>query len=203
MKNNQKNETKIKKRFTIQDFFFYVGILTFIVVLSTMVFEYTKGYTSNLKNRVKNTKNIQKIISTNNDDVDNVKSSGYSDDEKILIQKAMNEDVTYQDVRKRMPNIVTNPNVSVDSNTNSNPISNETVVFDGYRFNPSSITISKSSIVTWENPSNKTIRIQGDGWQSLTEIKPKTKYSQEFDFVGEYNYWIQGIDSAKGVIIVK
>ena len=120
------------------------------------------------------------------------------------------EDQTFQEVKEKAPEVVTNPNISsadikdevkktLDRKTEPE---NYFITFDGTQLSNVEMVIIQGDYVTWLNRSNSIMQIDGaDDWGTTLDVAPGDAFTQGFDFKGEYPYSISGTD-VSGVVKV-
>jgi len=174
-----------------------VFLLLFVLIVIIGVYYYSQNAKVNNKTNLK----------------DN--SSQVGEDSALQGDKVIRdvESKNYQELKQQYPDAVFNPNISdakmkEDFNSlvkNENP-ENYRMFYDGSALEPESIIIFQGDYVTWTNNSDANIVIKGeDDWGSFLEIQPQQGFSQEFDFIGDYEFSLVSGDStlATGTITVK
>lgn len=93
------------------------------------------------------------------------------------------------------------------SNTGSTtPVATNSVTIQNFAFNPNTITISRGSVVTWENKDSTAHQIVSDGDLSDLAsgiIDNNGKFSFTFDKAGSFKYHCNIHPDMKGEVIVK
>ena len=110
--------------------------------------------------------------------------------------------MSYEDAKKSYPTNIFNPNITnADQNTFSDDNKNVLIVFNGNNIDLTEINIKQGDIVTWQNKSNKTIKIVGNNWGSTNFVRNNASFSQQFDFLGNYEYKVIELVGNEGVLM--
>ena len=71
-----------------------------------------------------------------------------------------------------------------------------------FAFNPTALTISAGTTVTWTNNGSSVHTVTGSGWDS-GQLQPGATYSHTFDTAGTYDYHCTNHPSMTASIIVQ
>lgn len=164
VKNNKNQKFHLSKNVSLAFEFIGIGVVIIAIVLVITGgggFDFNLGFDSKDKN------------------------SGLNMDE--IVSKAKSG-MSYEDAKTTYPTSIFNPNITnADQNTFSDN-KNVLIVFNGNNIDLTEINIKQGDIVTWQNKSNKAVKVIGDNWGSTNVLRNNTSFSQQFDFLGEYEY---------------
>lgn len=194
VKNNKNQKFHLSKNVSLAFEFIGIGVVIIAIVLVITGgggFDFNLGFDSKDKN------------------------SGLNTDE--IVSKAKSG-MSYEDAKTSYPTSIFNPNITnADQNTFSDDNKNVLIVFNGNNIDLTEINIKQGDIVTWQNKSSIAVKVVGDNWGSTNVLRNNTSFSQQFDFLGEYEYevvdnesfptGIEGVgmgesNRASGVIVV-
>lgn len=171
VKNNKSKKFHLSKNVSLAFEFIGIGVIIIAIVLVITGgggFDFNLGFGSKEKN------------------------AGLNTDE--IVSKAKSG-MSYEDAKTSYPTSIFNPNITnVDQNTFSDDNKNVLIVFNGNNIDLTEINIKQGDIVTWQNKSNKAVKVVGDNWGSTNVLRNNTSFSQQFDFLGNYAYEIVEVD---------
>lgn len=119
---------------------------------------------------------------------------------------------TYEELKEKAPSVVKAPNVTnasiatiLEHDREDVSSENSFVIFDENGLSANASVIKQGDVVTWKNESDKKIEIKAKDWGTFIAIGPDEAFTQQFDFIGSYEYAVRenGEELAKGRVEVK